>query len=163
MFRNWSIAWRLGGSMLLASLVILGAVIGYGYGIARQILEQELEAKAWQLSRAVTARIESVEVAVRKTVDGMGGRMAIDAPKRPETPGNVVSAAGTLGARQRGNLWRIDRVGTQGLRIQRDLRLALCLPFLEPTGPGRPRKTRRPLFRAGLVHHSPSDATTALE
>ena len=44
MFRNWSIAWRLGGSMLLASLVILGAVIGYGYGIARQILEQELEA-----------------------------------------------------------------------------------------------------------------------
>ena len=68
--------------MLLASLVILGAVIGYGYGIARQILEQELEAKAWQLSRAVTARIESVEVAVRKTVDGMGGRMAIDAPRQ---------------------------------------------------------------------------------
>jgi sigma-B regulation protein RsbU (phosphoserine phosphatase) len=84
MFRNWSIAWRLGGSMLLASLVILGAVIGYGYGIARQILEQELEAKAWQLSRAVTARIESVEVAVRKTVDGMGGRMTIAAPEQQE-------------------------------------------------------------------------------
>ena len=35
MFRNWSIAWRLSVSMLLASVLILGAVIGYGYVIAR--------------------------------------------------------------------------------------------------------------------------------
>ena len=69
MFRNWSIAWRLSVSMLLDSILILGAVIGYGYVIARQILEQELEAKAWQLSRATTARIEGVEAAVRKTVE----------------------------------------------------------------------------------------------
>ena len=84
MFRNWSIAWRLSVSMLLASVLILGAVIGYGYVIARQILEQELEAKAWQLSRAATARIEVVEAAVRKTVEGMGGRMAIQAPENQE-------------------------------------------------------------------------------
>lgn len=84
MFRNWSIAWRLSVSMLLASVLILGAVIGYGYVIARQILEQELEAKAWQLSRATTARIEGVEAAVRKTVEGMGGRMTIQAPENQE-------------------------------------------------------------------------------
>ena len=84
MFRIWSIAWRLSVSMLLASVLILGAVIGYGYVIARQILEQELEAKAWQLSRATTARIEGVEAAVRKTVEGMGGRMTILAPENQE-------------------------------------------------------------------------------
>ncbi len=85
MFRKWSIAWRLSISMLLASVIILGAVIGYGYVIARQILEQELEEKAWQLSRATTARIETVEVAVGKAVEGLGGRMEIEAPESQET------------------------------------------------------------------------------
>jgi sigma-B regulation protein RsbU (phosphoserine phosphatase) len=75
MFHKWSIAWRLSVSVLLASVLILSAVIGYGYIIARQILEQELEAKAWQMARATTGRIELVEIAARKIVDGMDGRL----------------------------------------------------------------------------------------
>ena len=75
MFRKWSIAWRLSVSVLLASVLILSAVIGYGYIIASQILEQELEAKARQMARATTGRIELVEVAARKIVDGMDGRL----------------------------------------------------------------------------------------
>ncbi len=38
MFRKWSIAWRLSVSVLLASVLILSAVVGYGYIIASQIL-----------------------------------------------------------------------------------------------------------------------------
>ena len=75
MFHKWSIAWRLSVSVLLASVLILSAVIGYGYIIARQILEQELEAKARQMARATTGRIELVEIAARKIVDGMDGRL----------------------------------------------------------------------------------------
>lgn len=85
MFRKWSITWRLSVSVLLASGIVLSAVIGYGYIVARQILEQELEEKAWQLARATTARIELVEVAVRKIVGGMDGRMEIQAPSQQET------------------------------------------------------------------------------
>ena len=84
MFRKWSIAWRLSVSVLLASVLILSAVIGYGYVIARQILEQELEAKAWQMARATTGRIELVEIAARKIVEGMDGRMEINAPPNQE-------------------------------------------------------------------------------
>ena len=75
MFRKWSIAWRLSVSVLLASVLILSAVIGYGYIIARQILEQELEAKARQMARATTGRIELVEIAARKIVEGMDGQL----------------------------------------------------------------------------------------
>ena len=77
MFHKWSIAWRLSVSVLLASVLILSAVIGYGYIIARQILEQELEAKARQMARATTGRIELVEIAARKIVDG---KYSTDAP-----------------------------------------------------------------------------------
>ena len=75
MFHKWSIAWRLSVSVLLASVLILSAVIGYGYIIARQILEQELEAKARQMARATTGRIELVEIAARKIVEGMDGQL----------------------------------------------------------------------------------------
>jgi sigma-B regulation protein RsbU (phosphoserine phosphatase) len=84
MFRNLSITWRLSVSVLLASVLTLSAVIGYGYVVARQILEQEQEAKAVQLARATTARIELIEVAVRKIVGGMDGRMELQAPSRTE-------------------------------------------------------------------------------
>ena len=84
MFRNWSITWRLSVSVLLAAVLTLGAVIGYGYIVARQILEQEQEEKAVQLARATTARIELIEVAVRKIVGGMDGRMELQAPSSSE-------------------------------------------------------------------------------
>jgi sigma-B regulation protein RsbU (phosphoserine phosphatase) len=84
MFHKWSIAWRLSVSVLLASVLILSAVIGYGYIIARQILEQELEAKAWQMGRATTGRIELVEIAARKIVEGMDGRLEKNAPPSQE-------------------------------------------------------------------------------
>lgn len=84
MFRNWSITWRLTVSMLLISTLVLAAVIGYGYYTARQILEQELEAKAWQLSRATTGRIQTVEAAVRKLTDGVDSGLEIQAPESPE-------------------------------------------------------------------------------
>ncbi len=84
MFRKWSIAWRLSVSVLLASVLILSAVIGYGYVIARQILEQELEDKAWQMARATTGRIELVEIAARKIVEGLDGRMELNAPPSQE-------------------------------------------------------------------------------
>ncbi len=85
MFRKLSITWRLSVSVLLASVLTLAAVIGYGYVVARQILEQEQEAKAEQLARATTARIELIEVAVRKIVSGMDGRMELQAPSRQDT------------------------------------------------------------------------------
>ncbi len=84
MFHKWSIAWRMSVSVLLASVLILSAVIGYGYIIARQILEQELEAKAWQMGRATTGRIELVEIAARKIVEGMDGRLEKNAPPSQE-------------------------------------------------------------------------------
>ena len=84
MFRNWSITWRLSVSVLVAAVLTLGAVIGYGYIVARQILEQEQEEKAVQLARATTARIELIEVAVRKIVGGMDGRMELQAPSSSE-------------------------------------------------------------------------------
>ncbi|MBP2665256.1 MAG: hypothetical protein H6Q76_236 [Firmicutes bacterium] len=85
MFRKWSITWRLSVSVLLASVLTLAAVIGYGYIVARQILEQEQEAKAAQLARATTARIELIEVAVRKIASGMDGQMELEAPSRSES------------------------------------------------------------------------------
>jgi sigma-B regulation protein RsbU (phosphoserine phosphatase) len=84
MFHKWSITWRLSVSVLVAAGLTLGAVIGYGYFVARQILEQELEEKSWQLARATTARIELVEVAVRKIAGGLDGRMEIQAPSQKE-------------------------------------------------------------------------------
>ena len=84
MFRNWSITWRLSISMLAVSALVLTAVIGYGYFVARQILEQELEAKAWQLARATTGRIQTVEAAVRKLTDGVDTSLEVQALTNPE-------------------------------------------------------------------------------
>lgn len=84
MFRNWSIAWRMSVSVLLASVLILSAVIGYGYIMARQILQQELEAKAWQMARATTGRIELVEIAARKIVEGLDGQLENFPPTQKE-------------------------------------------------------------------------------
>lgn len=84
MFRNWSITWRLSVSMLLIATLVLAAVIGYGYLVARQILEQELEAKAWQMSRAAIGKIQTVEAAVRKLTDGVDAGIEVQAPASPE-------------------------------------------------------------------------------
>ena len=84
MFRNWSITWRLSVSVLAVTAVILAAVIGYGYVVARQILEQELEAKAWQLSFATTNRIQTVETAVRKLAGGLAAEIEVQAPPNGE-------------------------------------------------------------------------------
>ena len=84
MFRNWSITWRLSVSVLAVTAVILAAVIGYGYVVARQILEQELEAKAWQLSFATTNRIQTVETAVRKLAGGLAAEIEVQAPQNGE-------------------------------------------------------------------------------
>ena len=78
MFRNWSITWRLSVSVMAVTAVILAAVIGYGYVVARQILEQELEGKAWQLSLATVNRIQTVETAVRKLAGSLS--LAVSLP-----------------------------------------------------------------------------------
>ena len=84
MFHKWGITWRLSVSMLLISTLVLTAVIGYGYWVARQILEQELEAKAWQLSRATIGRIQTVETAVRKLTDGVDASIEVETPTNPD-------------------------------------------------------------------------------
>lgn len=84
MFRKWSITWRISVPVLLVSAIILTAVIGYGYEVARQILTQELEEKAWQLSGATTNRIRMVEIAVRKMAVGLAGTVETQAPANSE-------------------------------------------------------------------------------
>lgn len=84
MFRNMGISWRLAISVAIGAALILGAVIGTGYILARQILEKELAEKASLMVRATTARIEGVESSVRKVAEGTSGLMRIDAPGGPE-------------------------------------------------------------------------------
>ncbi|MDT8899865.1 SpoIIE family protein phosphatase [Anaeroselena agilis] len=71
MFHNMSIRWRLFASVLAAAALILATVIGYGYLEARHMLEEELEAKAWQLSNATANRILTVETTVEKVAGGL--------------------------------------------------------------------------------------------
>lgn len=85
MFLNWSIRWRLFFLMLAAAGLILAAVIGYGYFEARQMLEAELEAKAWQLSVATANRIMAVEKAVTKVAGAMAVVMEVQPPDSPES------------------------------------------------------------------------------
>lgn len=79
MFLNWSIRWRLFVLVLLAAGLILTAVIGYGYFEARQLLEAEMAAKAWQLSYSTANRIMAVEKAVTK----VAGSLAAVTETRP--------------------------------------------------------------------------------
>ncbi len=80
MFLNMSIRWRLFAFVLAAAGIILAAVIGYGYLEARQLLEEELEAKAWQLSNATANKIVTVEKAVEKVAGGLASATVV----RPE-------------------------------------------------------------------------------
>jgi sigma-B regulation protein RsbU (phosphoserine phosphatase) len=79
-FLKWSIRWRLFVLVLSAAGLIMAAVIGYGYIQARQLLETELEAKAWQLSFATADRIVVVEKAVTKVAGGLVNVMEVQPP-----------------------------------------------------------------------------------
>jgi sigma-B regulation protein RsbU (phosphoserine phosphatase) len=80
MFLKWSIRWRLFVLVLSAAGLVMAAVIGYGYIQARQLLETELEAKAWQLSYATADRIAVVEKAVTKVAGGLVSVMEVQPP-----------------------------------------------------------------------------------
>lgn len=80
MFVNWSIRWRLFVLVLAAAGLILASVIGYGFFEARQLLEAELEAKAWQLGKATANRIVAVEKAVTKVAGSLAAVMETEAP-----------------------------------------------------------------------------------
>jgi sigma-B regulation protein RsbU (phosphoserine phosphatase) len=84
MFLNMSIRWRLFLFVLTAAGLILAAVIGYGYLQARQMLEEELEAKAWQLSNATANKIAAVEKAVSKVAGGLAATMVIHPDARDD-------------------------------------------------------------------------------
>jgi sigma-B regulation protein RsbU (phosphoserine phosphatase) len=83
-FLNMSIRWRLFALVLSAAGLILAAVIGYGYLEARTLLEEELEAKAWQLSNATANKIVTVEKAVAKVAGGLAAVTAVNPGARDD-------------------------------------------------------------------------------
>jgi sigma-B regulation protein RsbU (phosphoserine phosphatase) len=67
-------------------------VLGYSYLSARTMLEQETEARAKQLAQATTNRIQTVEVAVEKVVEGLALR-AEDSITDPERANQLLREA----------------------------------------------------------------------
>lgn len=84
MFYNMSIRWRLFAFVLAAAGIILAAVIGYGYLEARALLEEELEAKAWQLSNATANKIVTVEKTVEKVAGGLTAATVLNPAARDD-------------------------------------------------------------------------------
>lgn len=70
-FRNMTIGRRMTLLILVGAGCVLGAIIGYSYITARSLLEQELQEKATYLAEATAGKIETVQRAVEKVVQGM--------------------------------------------------------------------------------------------
>lgn len=68
--------------ILVGAGLVLGIVLSYSYLSARRMLEKETEARATQLAQATSNRIQTVEVAVEKVVEGLALRVedSITAP-----------------------------------------------------------------------------------
>ncbi len=131
MFHNISIRWRLFAFVLAAAGIILAVVIGYGYLEARELLEEELEAKAWQLSNATANKIVTVEKAVAKVAGGLAATVAVHSgPQTDYYPLlerllaeteelSGIAIAWDPGYRQRGGIAVSPAVHREGNRIER--------------------------------------------
>ncbi|MBN1268415.1 MAG: SpoIIE family protein phosphatase [Kiritimatiellae bacterium] len=75
MFRNLRIAARMALLIIAGAGVILGAIIGYSYITARRLLEEELQDKACFLAAATAGRIEPIQRAVEKVVEGLATQL----------------------------------------------------------------------------------------
>jgi len=78
--------------ILVGAGLVLGLVLGYSYRSARTMLEQETEARAKQLAQATSNRIQTVEIAVEKVVEGLALR-AEDSITSPERANQLLREA----------------------------------------------------------------------
>ena len=140
MFRDWSIRWRLFIFVLAGAGLILTAVISYGNYQSLQVLEAELEGKAWQLSHATANRIIAVEKAMTKIAGGLSAVIEMKLPSSEEdilllmeqlvseneelsgvavafepNRSYIASAAGSLAVRRDGRVVFRDTDSTKGL------------------------------------------------
>ncbi|MEN6462924.1 MAG: SpoIIE family protein phosphatase [Syntrophomonas sp.] len=71
MLRKLPLAWSMTILVLIGAGCILGAVIGFSYLSARNMLEEELQSKALYTAQATAYRIETVQHGIEITVQGI--------------------------------------------------------------------------------------------
>lgn len=69
--RGMGLAWRMSLLVLAGTGSVLAAMVGYSVYHARQMLETEMQQKAFYLAQATANRIETVEYSVEKVTEGM--------------------------------------------------------------------------------------------